>query len=74
MPAFRAFSLAACAALALAAGLASCGGSKRYANEYEGKWPPALVATQSTWLNVEGTPTLDTYRGKVVFLEFGFLR
>ena len=60
--------------LGLAAGLSSCGGDKQYANAYEGKRPPALVATQSTWLNVEGAPSLDTFRGKVVFLEFGFLR
>ena len=61
-------------ALAFAAGLASCGGDKNYANEYEGKSPPALVATESTWVNVEGSPTLATFRGKVIFLEFGFLR
>lgn len=60
-------------AASLAAGLFACGGDK-YANTYEGKKPPALVATQATWLNVEGSPTLDTFRGKVVFLEFGFLR
>ncbi len=73
MPSRRATALVL-GVLALAAGLPSCGGSKKYANEYEGKTPPAFVATESTWLNVEGSPTLASFRGKVVFLEFGFLR
>ena len=62
------------AVLVLAAGVSSCGGDKKYSNAYEGKKPPALVPVESTWLNVSGAPTLDTFRGKVVFLEFGFLR
>ena len=70
--------LAAAAVLALAVGLSSCGdegaGGPIRSNSYLGSKPPALALAGTTWLNAEGDPGLDKYLGKVVFLEFGFLR
>jgi hypothetical protein len=70
--------LLASALLALAAGLSSCGGKdgveQLYSNSYLGGRPPALTLAGTTWLNVEGSPGLEKFLGKVVFLEFGFLR
>ena len=66
--------LALFAALGLAGALGACGGEKKYANEYEGRMTPPLVSDNVTWFNAEGSPTLASFRGKVVFLEFGFLR
>ena len=65
--------------LLLAAGLSSCGGKdgeseRLYANSYLGEKPPALTLAGTKWLNVDGAPGLDKFLGKVVFLEFGFLR
>jgi hypothetical protein len=67
------------AVLALATGLSSCGGKDGdaetvYSNRYLGGKPPALALAGTTWLNVEGSPGLEKFLGKVVFLEFGFLR
>lgn len=42
-------------------------------NSYLGKAPPELVGDKSQWLNSEGL-TLERLRGKVVWLEFGFLK
>ena len=69
--------LSALGLLAMLAATSSCGSKDKtanYANSYEGRMPPALLLDGTTWLNVEGTPSLDRFRGKVVFLEFGFLR
>lgn len=73
----RPTSLALAALFLAAPALSACGAKKHapeYSNSYEGQRPPALALADTTWLNVEGSPTLDTFRGKVVFLEFGFLR
>ena len=71
--------LATATLVVLAAGLSSCGGKGGsiellQSNSYEGSKPPVLVLGGTTWINVEGSPGLEKFLGKVVFLEFGFLR
>lgn len=43
-------------------------------NSYLGKAPPELVAAKEQWLNVPEPLTLAALRGKVVWIEFGFLK
>jgi thiol-disulfide isomerase/thioredoxin len=43
-------------------------------NSYLGKTPPELSADKSQWLNAAGPLKLESLRGKVVWLEFGFLK
>ena len=44
------------------------------ANSYLGKTPPELVSQKDQWLNPPEAITLEKLRGKVVWLEFGFLK
>jgi thiol-disulfide isomerase/thioredoxin len=44
------------------------------ANSYLGKTPPELVSRKDQWLNAPEAITLEKLRGKVVWLEFGFLK
>lgn len=43
------------------------------ANSYQGKVPPELTSETSQWLNSKAALTLGAQKGKVVWLEFGFL-
>jgi thiol-disulfide isomerase/thioredoxin len=43
-------------------------------NSYLGKAPPELAADKSQWVNAAEPLKLETLRGKVVWLEFGFLK
>lgn len=43
-------------------------------NSYLGKAPPELTNEGATWLNVPAPLTLEKLRGKVVWIEFGFLK
>ena len=43
------------------------------ANSYQGKAPPDLRSEASQWINSKEAPTLAGLKGKVVWLEFGFL-
>ena len=43
-------------------------------NSYLGKAPPELVSEKSRWLNSDEALTFEKLRGKVVWLEFGFLK
>jgi thiol-disulfide isomerase/thioredoxin len=43
-------------------------------NSYLGKAPPELVNEKAKWLNAAAPLTLDKLRGKVVWVEFGFLK
>ena len=43
-----------------------------FSTSYKGKAPPELKAT-GEWLNTKETPTLAKLKGKVVWIEFGFL-
>jgi thiol-disulfide isomerase/thioredoxin len=44
------------------------------ATSYLGKAPPELVSQKDQWLNSSEAITLGMLRGKVVWLEFGFLK
>ena len=44
------------------------------ANSYLGKAPPELVSKPEQWFNPPPAITLEKLRGKVVWLEFGFLK
>lgn len=57
-------------ALLLVVALAACGGSEAK-GRWVGKRPPAYSTVDATWLN---SPTGSVFDGKVLFLEFGFLR
>jgi thiol-disulfide isomerase/thioredoxin len=43
-------------------------------NSYLGKAPPELANEGAKWLNVPGPLALEKLRGKVVWIEFGFLK
>lgn len=43
-------------------------------NSYLGKAPPEIVSTKDQWLNTSEALTLAALKGKVVWLEFGFLK
>lgn len=51
-------------------GSVGVGGGSEYFNDYLGQTPPALGA--GNWINSDGV-TLNSLKGKVVWLEFGFL-
>jgi thiol-disulfide isomerase/thioredoxin len=54
--------------------LFSCYNQDRiYSNSYKGKAPPELETKKEGWLNTEPL-TLASLRGKVVWLEFGFIK
>ena len=44
------------------------------ANSYKGKAPPELKTEASQWMNVQAPLTLAGLKGKVVWLEFGFIK
>ncbi|HVR86223.1 MAG TPA: TlpA disulfide reductase family protein [Planctomycetota bacterium] len=46
----------------------------KFGNSYLGKAPPELVAPKDQWLNAPEGLKLGKLRGKVVWLEFGFLK
>lgn len=46
----------------------------QFGNSYLGKAPPELVSEKSQWLNSAEALTFEKLRGKVVWLEFGFLK
>jgi len=43
-------------------------------NSYLGKAPPEFANEGARWLNVAGPLTLEKLKGKVVWIEFGFLK
>ena len=43
------------------------------ANSYKGKASPELVSDAGHWLNVKSALKLADLKGRVVWLEFGFL-
>jgi hypothetical protein len=43
------------------------------ANSYLGMPPPELVSEASHWMNAKNALKLGDLKGKVVWLEFGFL-
>ena len=43
------------------------------ANSYQGKAPPELTSEAGHWLNSKEALKLGGLKGKVVWLEFGFL-
>ncbi len=57
-------------AAGLALGVAHAEG-ELYSNSYQGKAPPELTGRQ--WLNAPAPLTLKGLKGRVVYLEFGFL-
>ncbi len=44
-----------------------------YSNSYAGEAPPELTAPAENWLNSADALSLETLRGRVVYLEFSFL-
>jgi hypothetical protein len=50
-----------------------CAAQDFSANSYQGKTPPELTTEASQWLNAKAPLTLGGLKGKVVWLEFGFL-
>jgi thiol-disulfide isomerase/thioredoxin len=46
----------------------------KFANSYKGKAPPELVSTKDQWFNAADAVKLGSLKGKVVWLEFGFLK
>jgi thiol-disulfide isomerase/thioredoxin len=46
----------------------------KFGNSYLGKSPPELVAPKDQWLNAAEALALGKLKGKVVWLEFGFLK
>ena len=60
----------------IAAAVLACllGQDNKFANSYLGKTPPELVAPKDQWLNAPEGLELGKLRGKVVWLEFGFLK
>ena len=46
----------------------------QFGNSYLGKTPPELVSEKGQWLNSDDALTFEKLRGKVVWLEFGFLK
>ena len=43
------------------------------ANSYKGKAPPEIASEAGHWLNSKSALKLADLKGKVVWLEFGFL-
>jgi len=46
----------------------------KFGNSYLGKAPPELVGPKDQWVNAAEGLQLGTLKGKVVWLEFGFLK
>lgn len=54
--------------------LSFCAQDSKFAHSYLGKAPPEIVAAKDQWINAPEGKTLDKAKGKVVWLEFGFLK
>ncbi len=61
-----------CGLVILAVGC-SAADRKIHSNSYLGKEPPELEAVEGHWLNAKAPPTLKALKGRVVWLEFGFI-
>ena len=48
-------------------------GTPLCSNSYKGQEPPELVAAPEHWINTKEPVTLKGLKGKVVWLEFGFI-
>jgi hypothetical protein len=62
--------------MALWAALAALGAAQDdplFSNSYKGKAPPEIVSEPGAWINASEPLRLEKLRGKVVWLEFGFL-
>jgi cytochrome c biogenesis protein CcmG/thiol:disulfide interchange protein DsbE len=46
----------------------------KFGNSYLGTAPPEIVSTKDQWFNAADGLTLAALKGKVVWLEFGFLK
>jgi thiol-disulfide isomerase/thioredoxin len=46
----------------------------KFGNSYLGKAPPELKSAKDQWVNAAAPLTLGALKGKVVWLEFGFLK
>ena len=57
----------------LLCGIALAEDAKPNANSYRGKAPPELSAPAGDWINAKAPLTLAGLKGKVVYLQFGFL-
>jgi len=54
-------------------GLAAVPQDKLYSNSYKGKAPPELASEKAQWFNADKGLQLGKLKGKVVWLEFGYL-
>lgn len=61
-----------CLAGALLAGAAAAAGVEGPPN-LVGKAPPTIDIAAKEWLNTKGQVSLDALKGRVVWLEFGFI-
>ena len=50
------------------------GQDNKFGNSYLGKAPPEIASTKDQWFNAPAGLTLGALKGKVVWLEFGFLK
>lgn len=62
------------AALLAASAAASSLQDSKFGNSYLGKVPPEIVAAREQWINAPEGLQLGKLKGKVVWLEFGFLK
>lgn len=46
----------------------------KFGNSYKGKAPPELIGAKDQWFNAPDGLKLSALKGKVVWLEFGFLK
>ena len=65
---FTGFALAALLTVSLGAQQ-----ERIFSNSYKGKTPPEFKAKKADWLNWKNPETLKKLKGRVVWLEFGFL-
>ncbi len=61
-------------ALLLLGGWAFAQEEQIYSNSYKGTTPPELETAAENWLNSESAHTLESLRGRLVYIEFSFLR
>ena len=62
------------AAVVLGAAAAGVAQDSKFGNSYLGKAPPEIVSTKDQWINAPAGLELGPLKGKVVWLEFGFLK
>lgn len=60
----------------IAAAILACAAAQdnKFGNSYLGKAPPELVGAKEQWLNAADGLEIRKLKGKVVWLEFGFLK